>query len=384
VRTQERDRAAQWIPELDGVRGVAVLLVMLCHSLVISPLPQSARRLHLKGLLVLGWSGVDLFFVLSGFLITGILLDTEDSKNYFSSFYARRVLRIFPLYLISVFAYFHIALPIAHHFGGWQFMDNSLEPWFWFHLSNWKIAFGATAHWLTHFWSLSIEEQFYVFWPIVVFFAGRRWLPYVCLALGAASFGLREMYAENDFGSSFLYTLTPFRIEPLVFGSLAAVLVRSERAYPILRSGRFLLGMTTCGALMLFAVLITGRTTGFEGPPMATYGFTSFALIFSGLVLYSYVYSGSPEWPASLLRKPSLRAIGKYSYAMYVFHLPVFLVYGVVVPRILIALPEQWRFSAWIFAVLVGFALVYGTAVLSWHLLEKHFWRLKDRFAVKY
>jgi peptidoglycan/LPS O-acetylase OafA/YrhL len=384
IPTQSRDSTLRWIPELDGVRGIAVLLVMLCHSLVISPLPQAARQLHLRGLLVLGWSGVDLFFVLSGFLISGILLDTKDSKNYFSSFYARRVLRIFPLYLFSVFAYFHLALPIAHHFGGWQFMSNSLEPWFWFHLSSWKIAFGEPAHWLTHFWSLSIEEQFYLFWPIVVLFAGRRWLPYVCLILITASFGLRCMYGDNDFGDSFLYTLPPFRIEPLVFGSLAAVLVRSGRMYSTLRSARFLIGVTTCGALMLFAVLLTGRTTGFAHPPMATYGFTSFAIIFSGLVLYAYSYTGSPAWLASLLRNPRLRAFGKYSYAIYVFHLPIFLVYGMAVPRVLVVLPASLRFVVWLLALVVGIGLAYVTAFVSWHLLEKHFWGLKRRFPVEY
>jgi len=209
-------------------------------------------------------------------------------------------------------------------------------------------------------------------------------LPYVCLALIAISFGLRCIYADSDLGDSFLYTLTPFRIEPLVAGSLAAVLLRSERIYSTLKASPLLLGVATCGAAMLATVIFAGQTTEFAHAPMATFGYTSFALIFVSLVLYADVYSGSPSWLAEALRKPWLRSFGKYSYAIYVFHLPIFLVYGMAVPRALIALPEQWRFSVWLLSLAIGFGLTYATAVISWHLVEKRFLRLKRRFAVRY
>jgi peptidoglycan/LPS O-acetylase OafA/YrhL len=374
------------IPELDGVRGIAVLLVLLCHSDMIQhmPVPQVLRPVPLPGLLELGWSGVDLFFVLSGFLITGILLDTRNSKNYFSSFYARRALRILPLYFISVFAYFHLALPMVHHFGRWQSLSNSLEPWFWFHLSNWKIAFGGSANWLAHFWSLSVEEQFYLFWPLVVFSAGRRWLPYVCLAFIGASFSLRCIYAHSNFGVMFLYELTPFRIEPLALGSLGAALVRNWRILSFLQNGRFLLGAASCGFLVLCVALLIGRSTSVGNLPMATYGFTAFAIIYGCLVLYAYVHSGSPTRAAALLRKPVLRAFGKYSYAIYVFHYPIFIVYGLAVQRASVVLPEQSRFIFWLLALVVGIGMSYAAALLSWHLVEKHFWGLKHSFSVKY
>lgn len=374
------------IPELDGVRGIAVLIVMLCHSNMIQPMPLSegVPPLLLPGLLELGWSGVDLFFVLSGFLITGILLDTADSKNYFSSFYARRVLRIFPLYIIYVFAYFHLVLPLAHHLGNWQSLTNSSEPWFWFHLSNWKIAFGEHGNWLAHFWSLSVEEQFYLFWPVVVFFAGRRWLPYVCLALIGASFGLRCIYAHSNFGVMFLYELTPFRVEPLALGSLAAVFVRDCRVLSLLQNGRLLPATATCGVLMLSAALLIGRSTSVGNSSMATYGFTSFAVIYVCLVLYAYVHSGSPTRTPALLRKPILRAFGKYSYAIYVFHYPLFIVYGFAVRRASVTLPEGSKFIFWLLALLAGIGLSYAVAVMSWHLVEKHFWGLKRWFVVRY
>ncbi len=381
-----RSSTRRLIPELDGVRGIAVLLVLLCHSGMIQPMPVSEGLppLLFPGLLELGWSGVDLFFVLSGFLITGILLDTADAKNYFSSFYARRVLRLFPLYILYVFAYFHLVLPLAHHFGGWQSINTSSEPWFWFHLSNWKLAFGEHGNWLAHFWSLSVEEQFYLFWPVVVFFAGRRWLPYVCLAVIGASFALRCIYAHSNFGVMFLYELTPFRVEPLALGSLAAVLVRHYRMLSLLQNGRLLLATATCGVLTLSAALLIGRSTSVGNSSMATYGFTSFALIYVCLVLYAYVYSGSPTRQAALLRKPILRAFGKYSYAIYVFHYPLFIVYGLAVRKASSGLPEESRFIFWLLALAGGIGLSYALALMSWHLVEKHFWGLKGSFSAKY
>ena len=374
------------IPELDGVRGVAVLLVMLCHSGMIQPmpLPKDANLLLLPGLLELGWSGVDLFFVLSGFLITGILLDTRGSNNYFSSFYARRALRIFPLYLFYVFAYFHLALPLAHHFGFWQSLGNSLEPWFWLHLSNWKIAFGEPANWLAHFWSLSVEEQFYLFWPLVVFFTGDKWLPFLCVALIGTSFGLRCIYAHGNFGVMFLYELTPFRIEPLALGALGAVSVRNRRILSFLKEGAFLAVTTACGVLMLSASLLTGRSTSVGAPEMATYGFTSFAIIYICLVLYAYVFSGSPDRLAALLRHPLLLAFGKYSYAIYVFHYPLFILYATPVKRVSGDLPGPWKMIFWLLALVIAMGLSYVAALMSWHLIEKHFWDLKQRFSVKY
>jgi peptidoglycan/LPS O-acetylase OafA/YrhL len=385
VRQSGRVGTMPLIPELDGVRGIAVLLVMLCHNNLIQPIPATGSicGIALPGALDLGWSGVDLFFVLSGFLITGILLDTKASNNYLSSFYARRVLRILPLYLLYVFAYFHIVLPLAHHLGQWKSLSNSLEPWFWFHLSNWKIAFGAPANWLAHFWSLSVEEQFYLFWPVVVFFAGRRWLPCVCLALIGVSFSLRYIFANHNYSVMFLYELTPFRVEPLAFGSLGALLVRQRRMVLVLNR-RCLFGMGICGVLLLSVALWSGRSTSVGKAPMATYGYTAFALMYVSLVLYAYLYSGSPTRIAALLRRPVLRSFGKYSYAIYVFHYPLFIIYGLVLPRASVLVPPQARLLFWLVALLVGIASSYAVALTSWHLLEKHFWGLKRCFSVKY
>ncbi len=362
------------IPELDGLRGLAILLVLLVHLQ-----PTAAVPLYLQNILSLGWSGVDLFFVLSGFLITGILLRSRDAANYFSSFYARRILRIFPLYLIFVATLFHVVLPLAHHFGYLQNDNNSLEPWFWIHLSNWKIAFGKDMLFIGHFWSLAIEEQFYLFWPLIVFFAGRKGLPYACMSVIAASFGLRMAFSHSHFSHEFLYVLTPFRLEPLAFGALAAIAVGSD--WLRRTAAQLLPWMAGAGTLLITVVLLAGKTGEPYYPPMATFGFTGFALLYTSLVLYADLYSRSSRWLASCLRASTLRFFGKYSYGIYVFHWPIFVLLAPAIGRLSLRLPAVIRPEFWILASLAEIALTCSVALLSWNLLEKHFLKLKRFFA---
>ena len=259
--------------------------------------------------------------------------------------------------------------------------NNSLEPWFWLHLSNWKIAFGNKILFIGHFWSLSIEEQFYLLWPLVVFLVPRKRFPYVCLAIAASSFGLRVLFSHHIPSHEFLYVLTPFRVEPLAFGSLAAFAVRDGRLLPLAK--RCLPWIAATGSLLLLVVLVTGATGEPYYPPMATFGFTSFALVGVALVLFAYLSAGSTQWPSALLRTPLLRSFGKYSYAMYVFHSPIFILQANTIARLSLRLPERLRFVFWLFALMGGIAATFGVALLSWNLVEKHCLRLKRFFVVK-
>jgi peptidoglycan/LPS O-acetylase OafA/YrhL len=198
------------------------------------------------------------------------------------------------------------------------------------------------------------------------------------------SFGLRCIYAHNDIGPRFLYALTPFRVEPLAVGSLAAVLVRNSKMLPLLGRRSFLFGMAMCGLLMLNVALATGGTRDVSGVPMATYGFTSFAIVYGSLVLYAYTHSGSSNLLASQLRNPVLQAFGKYSYALYVFHIPVFRLCGEAVKQISAEVPEYLRLTFWLLALTAGIGLSFGVALLSWNLVEKRFLTLKDRFSADY
>jgi peptidoglycan/LPS O-acetylase OafA/YrhL len=156
------------LPALDGIRGLAVLGVLIVHADVLLNTTRQVEHV-LVVLSEFGAYGVDLFFVLSGFLITGILLETKESPKYFSSFYARRFLRLFPVYygyllvVALIFPALHHAIrtSMTDYGGGWG--------WYLAYCSNWKPGHGASDPCLGHFWSLAVEEQFYLLWPAMIF-----------------------------------------------------------------------------------------------------------------------------------------------------------------------------------------------------------------------
>ena len=156
------------IPALDGLRGIAILLVLIHHLTIYRP--EGGLDSWIAAVPLFGWCGVNLFFVLSGFLITGILLDTRDSPVFYRSFFARRVLRIFPLYYGVLFLGFVLApllLPMPDAYGRHQL-------WLWTYLANFAMPFGKGEPAFSHFWSLCVEEQFYLVWPFLVRRSGLR------------------------------------------------------------------------------------------------------------------------------------------------------------------------------------------------------------------
>ena len=358
------------IPELDGVRGIAILLVLLLHFQ--EARPSSIPRV-LGAPLSLGWSGVDLFFVLSGFLITGILVETRRSGNYFSSFYVRRMLRIFPLYMLSIFAYFVVALPLAHHFGHWQDWSNNLQMWYWLHLSNWRSAFGQDVPLLTHFWSLSIEEQFYFIWPMVVLLVKPSWLVYVCAAMILTPLGLRLTYVNNNFGWEFLHRLTPFRIDSLAVGCLIALVVRNKKWLGIIGNRLPLIACTAVSILLAVLFFSSRGRALVSAPLMLTWGYSAFAFAYGCLVFSAYFYTGSSMWLAVQLRSAFLRAFGKHSYAIYVLHYPVAAYRTRFLYRISDHVSERSRVVLWVLTMVLGILLTFVLSKAAWHLLEKHF-----------
>ena len=174
-----------------------------------------------------------MFFVLSGFLITTILLNTRESPQYFSSFYMRRVLRIFPLYFAAIFAFFHILLPLMHRAGQMLDVSSAPELWYWLYASNWRQGLGAAPIWhLSHFWSLAIEEQFYLVWPAVVYLLSARQLRNACGVLIAGGLGLRGWFAIHGASAEFLHSITFLRLDTLAFGALVALLRHEQDQVP--------------------------------------------------------------------------------------------------------------------------------------------------------
>jgi peptidoglycan/LPS O-acetylase OafA/YrhL len=180
VRTLDGQRlSGKYVPALDGIRGLAILAVLVTHS--VPRLPATGLGYWCNQLIELGTFGVDLFFVLSGFLITGILLDSKDAPNYFRNFYARRFLRLFPVYYLYLI-FIALLLPAIHR-AIHTHMPDFGGNWWWFLLysCNLKPDHAANDAYLGHFWSLAVEEQFYLVWPAVVLLLSRRRLTYFCI-----------------------------------------------------------------------------------------------------------------------------------------------------------------------------------------------------------
>lgn len=339
--------------ELDGIRGIAILMVLLFHSgASLSPgFPQS--------ILGMGWAGVDLFFVLSGFLITGILLDTKEAPNYYSRFYARRIFRIFPVYYAFLVLFFHLLPWIARHsalfasaLGG-----RSDELWYWAYLSNWRAAFDQNRY-LRHLWSLSIEEQFYMVWPCVIYFSRGAWLKRICLAVTIASPILRLGAALAGVSQFYLYRTTIFRLDGLSLGALIALALRDPILMAHLKRG---LRGICCIAATVLVTVIAWKGTSYLTYAMATLGYSSIALLSAAVV-----FNGAIHGP-KLLRSRWLMLPGKYSYGLYVWHLPI--------------LEQTQKLSLLpIWKVAIGITASWIAALVSWYVLEGPFAKLKARY----
>lgn len=244
-------------------------------------LPRRNRRAFVRATarhpwLGFGWCGVDLFFVLSGFLITGILIDTKETAHAFRNFYARRILRIFPLYYLTLAVYFHVLPAAARLLSGFHRFQRTEELWYWLYVCNWSPSIGTAHALLTHLWSLSIEEQFYLFWPLLVFTLSRRSVGRLCAAVIVLTPCLRLGYLLTVVGGgSLLYRITLFRIDTLAFGALCALLVRDPGRLRLAMQARPIL--LAAAGIGLAASIAIGGTSSYL-PPMNVIGFTSLAL----------------------------------------------------------------------------------------------------------
>jgi peptidoglycan/LPS O-acetylase OafA/YrhL len=332
----------------------------------------------------LGWVGVDLFFVLSGFLITGILLETRDGPNYFRTFYIRRTLRIFPLYfgfLTILFLFPALVLPGVPE-ARIQLSDRAF--WYWTYLVNLVIAadgWQAVPLPVGHLWSLAIEEQFYVVWPLVVFALRPPALRQVCIAIMVGSLVLRCAAVSAGVRPPTVYVFTLTRMDALAAGALVALIFRERRRRI---SGVQLLGANGAALAALIALTYTRDWLSSEGAGMNTIGFTALAILFGAWVLGARTASPTTR-AGSFLHSSILRFFGRYSYALYVFHVPVIstLVWLGLDARLLPSIAGSWL-PGKLFVVATATAVSVVLAKLSWELVEKQFMALKDRFAYEH
>lgn len=367
--------------QLDGLRGLAILLVVIYHF----GLPH--RDFHAPGagwileLAQAGWMGVDLFFVLSGFLITGILLETREQPHYLKNFLGRRFLRIWPLYYLNLFLLL-ILLPaflpsVPTQLQGMQ----EKQSWFWLYGANWLFAmeggFGTTSG--GYFWSLAVEEQFYLLWPLVVLKLTGRALLRTSLALLCLSLVLRVALAGLGVSTGSLYTMTFTHLDGLAIGSFLAVATRSTALSAQVRR------LAPAAALICLAGLLAVRFVDgdllFWSKAMATFGYT-FVAVLSGALLVFVMGSGRSSVLGRFFSSPVMTQCGKYSYALYLVHVPVA---GLLFP-LTFRLLEKFtgvthydvKFGIFLAA---SFAVSFALSVLSWYVFERPILRLRRYFS---
>lgn len=369
-----RGTTADRIPALDGLRGIAVLLVMFLHYG--SPDTKGAGAAVVRAIASFGWAGVDLFFVLSGFLITGILLDSRRSKSYFRTFYIRRFLRIFPLY----YGFLAIVVWI------WGPRNGAVEAverqvWLWTYLTNFDIVrhgwlYGASAV-VNHLWSLAVEEHFYLVWPLFVLWLDRRELRWLALAGVFGAPMVRVVLDVAGYRALAAYMLTPARVDGLAVGALLAIMARDEGGLARWRvHAAWVLGGAAATIAWVFA---SAPHFFYNSWFVLKFSIPALSLGFGALLLLTLTAT-SRSWLQRVFGSRILRFYGRYSYGLYVWH--------PFVGRLLLnagftQLLVQRLIPGGALTALVTFVLKSAIATIvalcSWRLIEQPFLRLKDR-----
>lgn len=375
----------RYIPELDGVRAIAILLVLWWHASQLAkdispPLNDDMNAYFIFS--TLGAGGVSLFFILSGFLITGILMDTEADKNCLRKFYIRRSLRIFPLYYFMIVILGFGALIFNAKFDAGFF-------YYFFYIPNWRSVFlsgygmfnDLNYLFYHHFWSLAVEEQFYLLWPILFLFLYRKTTaPFtmnVMWALVCLSIGIRfSMYYIFDQDWQFIFTWTLSRMGALVLGAILALGYQQSSDFFLkldkLRAEYwFMYSIIAVGLSFLF-IQLNGLTVA-----NTIYITTFLEIAFFFLVAHVLcVETKKEETLRIILHSNVMKKIAKLSYGIYLIHWPVMNVMQMGV--------RGYHFGYWgshLVVLMGGFIISYVFAWVFYHLFEKSVLDLKHKFA---
>lgn len=344
-----------FIPAFDGLRGLAILVVVLYHC---HPRLQGT---FLDKFVVWGWCGVGLFFVLSGFLITGVILDARSGPHFYTDFYGRRFLRTWPVYLLLLFLYYFF-FPFLFSGYRWMVQGIAAAPWLFLLLfiqNLWPIilpgAIGPT-------WALAIEQQFYLFWAPVARRIPPRYLLVIAVAMLATSPLVRLF-----FGSRLTPTNTLIHLDGLAVGSLVAIALRVLPWPP--RGWRLV--ARTAGVLGAIGVVLMLHHGSAFTDTLLSFGF-------GGMLLTALLdqAAGHPTFYNRALTFPPLLYVGKISYGLYVTHILVFSVLGGYVDKPL----DHFGIPGNLAIVAIRLAASIGFASLIWYRFERPLLVLKRFF----
>jgi peptidoglycan/LPS O-acetylase OafA/YrhL len=305
------------VPELDGIRGIAISMVILWHyfNCQLGDLPPQSPIGELAKVTSWSWSGVDLFFVLSGFLIGGIIIDNRRSKNFLAVFYTRRSLRIIPVYCLLLAAFFALRGTLSTTRYEWLFAGNKPD---WSYLTFTQnilmtIKDSDGGNFLGVTWSLAVEEQFYLVVPFLCLIVPRKHWIAVAILLTFSAPILRSFVRSPDF-SSFRFYPTPCRMDAFLLGALGAGMVRNFEIRRYLSENPWILRISLLTLALPIAI------TAFEGNVII--GLAPDHLLLAGfyavLVMIAVLESGNAS--VFILRIPVLRFLGLISYSLYLFH----------------------------------------------------------------
>lgn len=335
---------------LDAWRGIAMLTIIFTHYFNDVTICR------------MGWISVDMFFVLSGFLITKILLvNKKGTRHFFGHFYARRVIRILPLYFVFLAA-FYGAIFLFHKQEVLNFYIIHWKSYALF-LQNWLFVLkGAPGeYYLNHLWSLSVEEQFYILWPLVIYFTPEKRLRTVLFSIiGAVCIYRSYVWMNHPHQFELYYFNTLTRIDSICMGCLLAC--SDERFFKHARLLVIVLGLVMIGGSIIV------HDFEYTSPFFGTVGYTVLGFFYCFL-LYCFIKS---NWFNFIKKSRFLNYIGKISYCMYLVHVPVFLFMEYKVT-------DYTRALTW-WVPVVSFGVTVGVSSLSWYLLEERVLRLKKYF----
>jgi peptidoglycan/LPS O-acetylase OafA/YrhL len=356
------------IKELDGIRGLAILMVLILHyfyQLSLGSVDNGSLLVHLHNFTHWFWSGVDLFFVLSGFLIGGIIIDNRESKNFLQVFYIRRALRILPAYSLLLIAFYVLRSQLDPvRFSALFYGNAPIFPEFSYFTFTQNIFLGLafathrdSAIFLGPTWSLAVEEQFYMVVPFCLLITPRRYWVSLLVWLAILALVLRMLFPEQ-----LPYVVTPFRMDSLFLGVLAALVVRRVSLRALLQKRKWILRSAFLLLLVMVVLFVAEGKLAWRAPQ-----YSVLACFYTVLVLIAVIESGSLH--LAIFRFSPLRFLGLISYGLYLFNMPIlWLFHG-------LALGARPSLNSGIACVVTLISLIVSIALasISYFFFERRF-----------